>query len=60
MVDARLLAPAAVAWAVAWCAIGLPDAGHGAATLAWSLWAAAGVAGSIAIGGEPSDVRGWL
>ncbi|WP_165906106.1 ComEC/Rec2 family competence protein [Agromyces badenianii] len=50
MVDARLLAPAAVAWAVAWCAIGLPDAGHGAATLAWSLWAAAGVAGSIAIG----------
>ena len=42
MRDLRLLAPAAIAWATAWCVVAAPDAGIDPVPVAWVIWVAGG------------------
>ena len=42
MRDLRLLAPAAIAWATAWCVVAAPDSGIDPVPVAWVIWVAGG------------------
>ncbi|MEF3404968.1 ComEC/Rec2 family competence protein [Agromyces sp. CCNWLW203] len=60
MRDLRLLLPAMVAWAAAWCVIGIPGAAAIAVFEALGLWVAACITAGLVVTGAVQQRRGAL